>query len=84
MKKWQVQVARGATERQRKFGYKSLMFVTLVSWWQWSRQANKMQEIYLGDDPLDKLPTQVFNSVEEAQQACEDLWLDLTYAIYVY
>lgn len=82
MKKWQVQVARWATERQRQYGYSSLMFVTLVSWGQRSRQANNMQERYGDNDPIDKLPTTVFDSIEEAKQACIDAWIDISYAIY--
>jgi len=76
-KKGQVQITWGATPRQEQYGYRSVMFVTLVSGGQFSKEANKMQTW----GPKE-LPTGTFDSFEEAEKAIEDAGISLDYAIY--
>ena len=76
-KKGQVQVGWGATPSQQKYGYRSVMFVTLVSGGQWSRHANNMST--WGDG---ELPEETFDSIDEAKEAVEKAGFSLDYAIY--
>lgn len=74
----QIQLAWGQTARQAKYGYRSVMFVRLVSGGQFPKRAHSMQT--WGDN---NLPEGSFDSIEEAEKACEEAGIDTAYAIYV-
>lgn len=77
-KKGQVVIAWGATPRQQEYGYSSIMYVTLVSGGQWSRQANNMSTWGAPDD----LPSGVYDSYDEAEAAAVAAGISTKYAIY--